>query len=60
MSEPEKSAFRKKLDELSVHLRNPKDRKTKINIWYMVAALIGFSLLQRPLPGKQAVHDDTL
>jgi cell division protease FtsH len=46
MDEPEKSAFRKKVDELSGRLRDPKNRKTQINIWYVVAALIGFSLLQ--------------
>jgi cell division protease FtsH len=46
MDEPEKSAFRKKVDELSDRLRDPKHRKTQFNIWYFVAALIGFSLLQ--------------
>jgi cell division protease FtsH len=46
MSEPERSIFRKKLDGLFDRLRNPKDRKTQINIWYIVAAFIGFSLLQ--------------
>jgi cell division protease FtsH len=46
MDEPEKSAFRKKVDELFGRLRDPKNRKTQINIWYVVAALIGFSLLQ--------------
>ena len=46
MSEPEKSAFRKKFDELSEHLRDPKHRKTQFNLWYMIVALIGFSLLQ--------------
>ncbi len=46
MSEPEKSAFRKKFDELSDRLRNPKDRKAQINIWYVVAAVLGFMLVQ--------------
>ena len=46
MSEPERSTFRKKLDELSDRLRDPKARKTQINIWYILAAFIGFSLLQ--------------
>jgi cell division protease FtsH len=46
MSEPEKSAFRKKFEELSDRFRNPKDRKTQINIWYVVLALLGFTLAQ--------------
>ena len=46
MSEPEKSAFRQKLDELSDRVRNPKNRKTTINIWYIVAALAAFMLVQ--------------
>ena len=46
MSEPEKSAFRKKFDELSDRFRNPKARKTQINIWYVVAAVLGFMLVQ--------------
>jgi cell division protease FtsH len=46
MSEPEKSAFRKKFDELYERLRDPKHRKTQINVWYIIAAFIGFSLLQ--------------
>ena len=46
MSEPEKSAFRKKFEELSDRFRNPKDRKTQINIWYVVVALLGFMLAQ--------------
>jgi hypothetical protein len=46
MSEPEKSAFRRKFEELSDRFRNPKDRKTQINIWYVVLALLGFTLAQ--------------
>jgi cell division protease FtsH len=46
MSEPEKSAFRKKFEGLSDRFRNPKDRKTQINIWYVVLALLGFTLAQ--------------
>ena len=60
MSEPEKSAFRKKFDELYERLRDPKHRKTQINVWYIVAALIGFIAAAGLLPGKQAIHDDTL
>ena len=46
MSEPEKSAFRKKFEGLSDRFRNPKDRKTQINIWYVVLALLGVTLAQ--------------
>ena len=46
MREPEKSAFRRKFDELSDRFRNPKDRKTQLNIWYVVAAVLGFMLVQ--------------
>ena len=46
MREPEKSAFRRKFDELSGRFRNPKDRKTQLNIWYVVAAVLGFMLVQ--------------
>jgi cell division protease FtsH len=46
MSEPEKSAFQKKFDELSERFRDPKHRKNQINLWYIIAAFIGFSLLQ--------------
>src|ERR1700691_2320330 len=46
MSEPEKSAFRKKFEELSDRFRNPKDRKTQINIWYIVFAFLGLTLAQ--------------
>jgi cell division protease FtsH len=58
MSEPEKSAFRKKLDELFGSLRAPSGpsmgpqgprepmNKTIINIWYVLAALVGFTLIQ--------------
>jgi len=46
MSEPEKSAFRKKFDEVSERLRDPKHRKTQFNVWYIIATVIGFSLLQ--------------
>ena len=57
MSEPEKSAFRKKLDELfggspapsgpPTGPRGPRGpmNKTTINIWYIVAALAGFTLI---------------
>jgi len=52
MSEPEKSTFRDRIDGLWNRSRaprgsrNPMDRKTKINIWYIVAALAGFALVQ--------------
>ena len=52
MSEPEKSAFRKKIDELfdrsraPMGPRSPMDRRTTINIWYIVAAVAGFMLVQ--------------
>ena len=52
MSEPEKSRFRSKLEDLLEPSRTrrgprrPMDRKTKFNIWYVVAALVGFVLLQ--------------
>jgi len=58
MSEPEKSAFRKKLDELfgssrapsgpSMRPQGPREpmNKTIINIWYVLAALVGFTLIQ--------------
>lgn len=58
MSEPEKSAFRKKLDELFGSSRAPSGpsmgpqgsrepmNKTIINIWYVLAALVGFTLIQ--------------
>ena len=51
MSEPEKSAFRKKFDELSDRLRNPKDRKAQINIWYVVAAVLGIHARAELLSG---------
>ena len=58
MSEPEKSEFRKKIDEFfgrsppsSGPPRGSRDprgsmNKTTINIWYIVAALAGFMLVQ--------------
>ena len=60
MSEPEKSAFRRKFDELSDRFRNPKDRKTQLNIWYVVAAVLGFMLVQSFYQAEQAVYDDSL
>jgi cell division protease FtsH len=46
MSDPEKSPFRKKLDDLFDRSRPPMDRKTQINMWYILAALAGFMLVQ--------------
>ncbi len=58
MSKPEKSEFRKKIDEFfgrsppsSGPPRGSRDprgsmNKTTINIWYIVAALAGFTLIQ--------------
>ena len=58
MSEPEKATFRKQLDELFDRFRAPTDPrapmnrnakmnpKTKFNIWYIVAALAVFTLVQ--------------
>ncbi len=46
MSEPENTGFRQKFDALFARMRNPKNRKTTINIWYIVAALVGFTLVQ--------------
>ena len=58
MSEPEKATFRQKLDELLDRFRAPTgqrptvdrktkmDPKTKINVWYIMAAVAGFMLVQ--------------